>query len=595
MNRNSNTTTPNRPSSLKIAPTAGSGKTPGPLSPGGLGIDGGFTFTARTCVELLPKLSKSQLDREIKQLLALDSTVHEKLTMPQTRSSNSKPELTSSRKRDILREYLTGTLSNEVDKIVDKLDLLAESVNRSLEKAEKKLEDTTEHLKEIVETQRETAARLEPNSSINPHTEPIPDGNEAVEKPVRVSSDFDFSGISYDTAVQSFTFDQSLPGNRTCCYFGAVGYSYGSIKHEPAAYPDPHNVLDTIFTEISKHDSTFNRENFSCLVTHYRDGKSSISMHSDDEKNIVPGSNIYTVSFGSTRTLRCYNTIGSLQEQNHTLNHGSVSIMSQTSQAIWKHGILPDPNVTSGRISLTFRHMTNPADSQPQLPEQQQHVPHIQQPCRPARVLLLTDSIHSNTPEHIFESVPGHICIKKKEYQLTNIDKYSQEFGYSDQVIVSMGVNDMARYGHNARSLARVAAPLFHRYNRQYPHCKFVFNSVLKTRDHGWLNQEIEAFNKFMFNLSRDVHNLSFFDSDRFTVRVCRESPHTDVYARGPTRGLSERSMRNEQSNNGIHLSSHMRRLISSELVRSVGFLAGAGGPRFRMCDWLRNVGPRSS
>ena len=80
-----------------------------------------------------------------------------------------------------------------------------------------------------------------------------------------------------------------------------------------------------------------------------------------------------------------------------------------------------------------------------------------------------------------------------------------------------------------------------------------------------------------MFDLSRDIRNLIFFDSDRFTINVCRANRGTQVYAR-------------DQSNNGIHLSVHMRRLISDELVRSVGFLSGKVGPRFGRCIWLRNV-----
>ena len=60
----------------------------------------------------------------------------------------------------------------------------------------------------------------------------------------------------------------------------------------------------------------------------------------------------------------------------------------------------------------------------------------------------LVDSIHSNSPEHLFESVRNHECVKQEEYQLSNIDKYSDQFGYTDVVILSMGKNDLSCYDH---------------------------------------------------------------------------------------------------------------------------------------------------
>ncbi len=254
--------------------------------------------------------------------------------------------------------------------------------------------------------------------------------------------------------------------------------------------------------------------------------------------------------------------------------------MTQSSQSVWKHGIIPDSNVTSSRISLTFRHMLV---TPPATPTQKRTVPHIQQPvaARPTRILLLTDSIHAGTPEHLFSAIPDHVCIKKTEFQLINIDSYRHEFAYTDIVILSMGVNDLSRYNHTAKTLSRTISPLLEKYRREFPHCKFVLNSVLLTRDHKWLNTEIEQFNNTMFDVSRKLSNVSFLDSDRFARKVCKETPGIDPYSQGARGGQSE---------NGIHISLHMRRVISSELVRSVGFLSRAGGYRFRMCMWLRNV-----
>ncbi len=556
----------------------GSGTSPGPHTPGRSGVGGGkrYFLSAKTCLDLLPHLNEKQINTEIAILEALDVKVHDNLKgLKTTRSTlNSVTE----RKRDLLRIALSKTITSEVDKIVDKYDSLAQSFHRSLEDAKKKLEITTQQLQSFMVGHQQADSAVSNTTGPAHHVGNIATGQPS-EEPVSFLP-ISFSDLTYDNVADNFTFNQTLPGHRACAYFGDIGYSYGSISHNPSHYPpvNENPVLDRIFDEISQIDPTFTRQNFSCLATLYKDGNSSIAMHSDDERVIAPGSNIYTVSFGSERTARYYNVVGALQTVHRKLDHGAVNVMTQSSQSVWKHGIIPDPNVTSSRISLTFRHMidTPPAD-----PTQKHTVPHIAQPVRPTRILLLTDSIHSSTPEHIFETIPDHVCIKKREYQLANIDSSKHEFAYTDLVILSMGVNALCRYNHTGESLFRTVAPMLKHYRRQFPHCKFMFNSVLLTRDYKWLNNEIEFFNSCMYDLSRHHSNLSFFDSDRFARRVCEQTPGIDAYAQGPKSGQSE---------NGIHISLHMRRVISSEMVKSVGFLSRVGGPRFRRSDWLRNA-----
>ena len=577
-----------RNSTTHSSSTAGSGTTPGPLSHGGLGIVGGqgYTFSAKTCLELIPKMSDKQINAEVAILETLDLTVPEALSSKVTRSHN-----TIERKREVLQAMLRDTLSNQVNTIVNKYDSLAHSICRSLEEAEKKLEDTTQELNRLL-ADHQSRNELVEIQAPPPSVDTVPT-NQPPEDPVRFS-EISFADITMDTVRESFDFTQSLPGNRSSQYFGDIGYSYGPIKHEAAPYPESHPILDRIFSEISATDSSFTRENFSCLVQRYENGSSSINMHSDDERVIAPNSNIYTVSFGATRTARFYNVVGALQDRFFELNHGSVNIMTHSSQAIWKHVVIPAPDVTNDRISLTFRHMIHHDQSSASPPSQNQ-LPPIAQPIRPTRVLFLTDSIHASTPTHLFDDIPNTVCIKKKEYQLANIDLYHREFAYTDIVLISMGVNDLSRYGHSARTLLNTVSPLIQRYCRLYPQCKFVFNSVLLTRDYRWLNSEIEILNQAFFDMSMHYQNLSFLDTDRLASLICKRDASIIPYAQGPRGGLTDRSMRSEQSNNGIHLSFRLRRLLSAELVKSVGCLSGTVGSRFARCDWLKNFRTRSS
>ena len=155
-----------------------------------------------------------------------------------------------------------------------------------------------------------------------------------------------------------------------------------------------------------------------------------------------------------------------------------------------------------------------------------------------------------------------------------------------------MGINDLSRYGHSAHSLADFIIPRLEHYSRKYPHCKFVFNSLLLTRDYAWLNREVEEFNRIMFTVTRRLINCSFFDSHHFAGEYYKSNKNIpSFYIQGSRKeGLNTRAIVSEQSNNGIHISLHMRKIISSELVRGIGYIIGAGGFKFRECRWMRNL-----
>ena len=541
-----------------------------------------YVFTARTCLELLPQMDNVQIENEIKHLSAIDASIHSKL--------KEKSDVID--KRSILHSSLTTSLMKQIDTVVNKYDLLLESIHRTVDNTERKVDEAREILTQRLSDAQRHVEELQDTPPVQPDRELVSENETLLEQPVRFI-DTSFAELPYHDVEASFNPQESLPGNRTSEYFGSHGYSYGHrghISHEPAEYPPDHPILPQIFTRIQEQDPDFTPENYTCLVNKYPNGYSSLAMHQDNESCIVPGSKIYTVSFGAPRTLRLFNTSGPLQEQRHKLEHGSVHVMTRESQSLWKHGIVRDPQVTESRISLTFRWLVPPAssvDSPTSRPTVPPIAPPPESPVKPARILLLTDSIHSSTPEYLFETVPNHICIKQVEYQLQNIDKWSSQFGYTDTVVLSMGVNDLSRYGHTGNSLSDFLVEKLNHYSRIYPRTKFVFNSVLLTRDYQWCNNEIKTFNSNMFELSRRIRNLFFFDSHGLSAA---QTGVRSFYEAGQKSSLSDVSMRNSRSNNGIHICLEMRRLIMTELVRSVGSLSGSRHEKYRNCKWLYNV-----
>ena len=94
------------------------------------------------------------------------------------------------------------------------------------------------------------------------------------------------------------------------------------------------------------------------------------------------------------------------------------------------------------------------------------------------------------------------------------------------------------------------------------------------------MNTEVRRFNDYMYNLSTNVPNLFYFDSDGMIKREFRNATRDTVWETG-VRG------------NGIHLSLTVRRLVMRELMSALGALCGARGTRFRPSEWLHNVASR--
>lgn len=93
----------------------------------------------------------------------------------------------------------------------------------------------------------------------------------------------------------------------------------------------------------------------SVLLNFYRDGSDSVGLHADNEKELGKNPNIASVSLGATRTFTLVRNGAPEITLDYQLSHGSLLIMSGTTQAHWKHMIPKAPELKEGRINLTFR------------------------------------------------------------------------------------------------------------------------------------------------------------------------------------------------------------------------------------------------
>ena len=250
-----------------------------------------LTFSPKTCAELLPSLSQEQLSYEkdfFENLLGhnFDFKMRHPNIDAQTRaismslSSQITDELTNLTYDCNAYKELIFDLSCTVQRAQKYIEQLNTPVHRSPD------DDPVEHIPH------------------EPESDPVTTDFKFLDnEPVRY-----IENIKIDRNINDFVKDIVLEreGNRRVAYYGLVDYRYGRICHKARDYPDPDSEhIDYVFREVAGvlGDPEFNKSNYSCLFTMYDNHNANLNYHSDNEVNILPGSDIITVSLGNLDVL----------------------------------------------------------------------------------------------------------------------------------------------------------------------------------------------------------------------------------------------------------------------------------------------------
>ena len=482
-----------------------------------------YSFSPKLCMELLPTLTKAQLDFEYEYF-------YQNFRGFATWHGTRKPG-DIAKQQAIYRQFVYG-LNVDIERYVHNLDYyskLTEDFSCTIESLKTWLSELEQNTAE----KRSSSIETIPTSVQEEQVDTQPDSEPVWFLPFSVCANVQdiCEGLEFRTV-----------GNRKCVYFGARPYEYkqseGLVRHEAAPFPESgklRDVLDNMCEKIT--DSDFNLDNFTCLITLYDDNSSHLPYHSDDENCIRTDSIIYTVSLGDSRSVH-FRTKDRSQFRSCVPNNGSVYCMSRQSQEFWEHSVPKSrkPVKPQPRVSLTLRYLIDTpvkslATPQPlPLPQpnlepgvpcprtklgsspspipRHAHAPHS--PI-PKRVLFLTDSIHAKFNEKNFEH--DIVCDKRLCFRLRDITQFEKNFGEYDIILFSCGVNDLLKDGHSAFSLISVMGPKLESYSKLYPNTCFIYNSILITDD-SVLNREIDGFNSFIFNLSLKIDkNVWFLDT----------------------------------------------------------------------------------
>lgn len=92
----------------------------------------------------------------------------------------------------------------------------------------------------------------------------------------------------------------------------------------------------------------------SVLANLYRDGQDAMGWHADDEPELGHNPVIASVSLGACRAID-FRHKHSGAKHRLPLEHGSLLIMSGSTQAFWQHSVARSKKVENSRLNLTFR------------------------------------------------------------------------------------------------------------------------------------------------------------------------------------------------------------------------------------------------
>ncbi|MEC4728536.1 alpha-ketoglutarate-dependent dioxygenase AlkB [Shewanella sp. D64] len=151
--------------------------------------------------------------------------------------------------------------------------------------------------------------------------------------------------------VQVFGQSHVIP--RSQAWFGDLGchYFYSGLFIEALPWPKYAHKL-----RVMLHRD-FGFISNGVLVNHYVDGTQSMGWHSDDEPEIVSGSDIASLTLGASRDffLRHKET---LEKVKLTLDSGDLLLMHWPMQQSWQHSLPKRMGVHKPRVNYTFRSLS---------------------------------------------------------------------------------------------------------------------------------------------------------------------------------------------------------------------------------------------
>lgn len=149
---------------------------------------------------------------------------------------------------------------------------------------------------------------------------------------------------------QAVIFGKLIITKRKVAWYGEKPFSYTYSNITKTARPWTEELLALKRKAEELSGETFN----SCLLNLYHNGDEGMAWHSDGEKDLKKNGAIASLSFGAERKFAFKHKVDKTTISMN-LEHGSLLIMKDTTQAHWLHRLPPTKKIQKPRINLTFR------------------------------------------------------------------------------------------------------------------------------------------------------------------------------------------------------------------------------------------------
>lgn len=151
---------------------------------------------------------------------------------------------------------------------------------------------------------------------------------------------------------EAIIFGKHIVTKRKVAWYGDEPFSYTYSNTTKEALPWTNALLELKQRVEEVSGNRFN----SCLLNLYHSGEEGMAWHSDDEKTLVAGSSIASLSLGAERKFSMKHRRTNAQVS-LMLAPGSLLEMKGVTQTHWLHCVPKTKRVTEPRVNLTFRSM----------------------------------------------------------------------------------------------------------------------------------------------------------------------------------------------------------------------------------------------
>lgn len=148
-------------------------------------------------------------------------------------------------------------------------------------------------------------------------------------------------------------FGKELMQPRLTALYGdpTINYKYSGICMNAIPFP-------SVIIQIKERVEGISESSFShVLLNYYRNGQDSMGWHRDNEKELGLDPVIASVTFGESRIFQLRNYKDKKHKVSVLLEHGSLLLMTGSTQHYWEHQLPKSAKKIGGRINLTFRNI----------------------------------------------------------------------------------------------------------------------------------------------------------------------------------------------------------------------------------------------